>query len=328
MEHKNETDSQDKSQDTTPQEKNEFMLALERMGAAKDIGSKQSAVFKSAVSSILKLLENIRKRPGQHVLRKLRMQHPVVSKYVVGMEGGLDLFKAIGFTVDSNQKGHEYLLLSDEAMALPETVERLSSAIKALNDQLEERKGNSKAIEEDKLKPKQRCKGGCGYWGQEKTEYYCSICHEKQFLGIKSKDKPVESAPDTGPPIKCTANCGFFGQRKLEGLCSKCFAAKRKKELPKKRLRIGLMKLRAVCRLKAGCKRVEQENKNRCWKCRRKVGIAGIECRCGYVYCATHRYADQHDCSFDHRKRHQANLRKANQIIKADKFDKIHEDKK
>ena len=36
-----------------------------------------------------------------------------------------------------------------------------------------------------------------------------------------------------------------------------------------------------------------QKNKGRCWGCKKKVGLTGFECRCGYVFCGTHRYADQ-----------------------------------
>lgn len=51
-----------------------------------------------------------------------------------------------------------------------------------------------------------------------------------------------------------------------------------------------------------GEKKVVQKNKARCWECKKKVGYTGIECRCGYTYCASHRYADQHACTFDYKK--------------------------
>ena len=36
-----------------------------------------------------------------------------------------------------------------------------------------------------------------------------------------------------------------------------------------------------------------QRNRGRCWSCKKKVGLTGFECRCGFVYCGVHRYADQ-----------------------------------
>jgi len=42
-----------------------------------------------------------------------------------------------------------------------------------------------------------------------------------------------------------------------------------------------------------------QKNKKRCWECKKKVGLTALECRCGYVFCGSHRFEDQHNCSFD-----------------------------
>ena len=61
-----------------------------------------------------------------------------------------------------------------------------------------------------------------------------------------------------------------------------------------------------------------QEDKSRCWECRKKVGLTGIECRCGYVYCGGHRYADAHNCLFDFKTYERDAIAKANQRVVAD----------
>ena len=33
----------------------------------------------------------------------------------------------------------------------------------------------------------------------------------------------------------------------------------------------------------------EQTDRKRCFCCRKKVGLLGIECKCGFVYCNGHR---------------------------------------
>jgi AN1-type zinc finger protein 5/6 len=66
-----------------------------------------------------------------------------------------------------------------------------------------------------------------------------------------------------------------------------------------------------------------QKKKNRCWSCRRKVGILGFDCRCGYTFCSRHRYAQAHECDFNFRQDHQEKLRAANPNVKQDKFEKI-----
>ncbi|CEP08666.1 hypothetical protein [Parasitella parasitica] len=48
-----------------------------------------------------------------------------------------------------------------------------------------------------------------------------------------------------------------------------------------------------------------QLNKGRCFKCRLKVPLAkqaANKCRCGYVFCDSHRYPDRHDCDIDYAK--------------------------
>jgi len=49
-------------------------------------------------------------------------------------------------------------------------------------------------------------------------------------------------------------------------------------------------------------KRKVQKNRMRCFECRKKVGLTGIECSCGYVFCGVHRYPEDHSCDFDFKK--------------------------
>ena len=63
-----------------------------------------------------------------------------------------------------------------------------------------------------------------------------------------------------------------------------------------------------------------QENKSRCWKCKKKAGLLPIECRCGYVFCMKHRYASSHACDFDYRKESREKLKKENPVVVADKI--------
>lgn len=42
-------------------------------------------------------------------------------------------------------------------------------------------------------------------------------------------------------------------------------------------------------------KRCQQEN------CKHKLGLTPFTCRCGKHFCASHRYAEDHNCSHDYR---------------------------
>ncbi|XP_053318618.1 AN1-type zinc finger protein 6 isoform X1 [Spea bombifrons] len=63
--------------------------------------------------------------------------------------------------------------------------------------------------------------------------------------------------------------------------------------------------------------------KNRCFMCRKKIGLTGFECRCGNVFCGTHRYSDVHNCSFDYKADAAEKIRKENPVVVGEKIQKI-----
>ncbi|XP_057675481.1 AN1-type zinc finger protein 5-like [Corythoichthys intestinalis] len=63
--------------------------------------------------------------------------------------------------------------------------------------------------------------------------------------------------------------------------------------------------------------------KNRCFMCRKKVGLTGFECRCGNLFCGFHRYSDQHNCPYDYKAEAAAKIRKDNPVVVADKIQRI-----
>ena len=46
--------------------------------------------------------------------------------------------------------------------------------------------------------------------------------------------------------------------------------------------------------------RLQKKKKNRCFTCKKKVGLLGIKCRCENLFCTTHRQPEDHACEFDH----------------------------
>jgi AN1-like Zinc finger len=61
----------------------------------------------------------------------------------------------------------------------------------------------------------------------------------------------------------------------------------------------------------------------RCTICRKRVGLTGFRCRCGDLFCGTHRYSDTHDCSFDYKAAGRAEIMKNNPVVRATKIIKI-----
>ncbi|WOG95713.1 hypothetical protein DCAR_0415040 [Daucus carota subsp. sativus] len=62
---------------------------------------------------------------------------------------------------------------------------------------------------------------------------------------------------------------------------------------------------------------------NRCSGCRRKVGLTGIRCRCGELFCPAHRYSDRHDCSYDYKAAGRDAISRENPVVKAAKILRI-----
>ncbi|GAA0139261.1 hypothetical protein LIER_00844 [Lithospermum erythrorhizon] len=62
---------------------------------------------------------------------------------------------------------------------------------------------------------------------------------------------------------------------------------------------------------------------NRCTGCYKKVGLTGIRCRCGKLFCSNHRYSDRHDCTFDYKSSGREAIARENPVIKAAKIVRI-----
>ena len=53
----------------------------------------------------------------------------------------------------------------------------------------------------------------------------------------------------------------------------------------------------------------------RCASCARRVGLTGFPCKCGGVFCGTHRYSDKHECTFDYKAAGREAIAKANPTV-------------
>ncbi|KAH6556866.1 hypothetical protein KP509_1Z031800 [Ceratopteris richardii] len=68
---------------------------------------------------------------------------------------------------------------------------------------------------------------------------------------------------------------------------------------------------------------LDKTKPNRCFSCRRRVGLAGFKCRCGNLFCSVHRYSEEHNCTFDYTARAKKEIAANNPIVKPPKIHKI-----
>ncbi|XP_016516140.1 zinc finger A20 and AN1 domain-containing stress-associated protein 4 [Nicotiana tabacum] len=66
-----------------------------------------------------------------------------------------------------------------------------------------------------------------------------------------------------------------------------------------------------------------QVQSNRCATCRKRVGLTSFKCRCGVTFCGSHRYPEQHGCTFDYKSMGRVAIAMANPLIKGEKLHKI-----
>ncbi|XP_019189962.1 PREDICTED: zinc finger A20 and AN1 domain-containing stress-associated protein 9-like [Ipomoea nil] len=128
-------------------------------------------------------------------------------------------------------------------------------------------------------------------------------------------------------PRKCARGCGFFGHPENKFLCSKCYADYLKEEIAKSAAVVTLTS--SPCKtLKDSTANADlaaesapaPAKSNRCFCCKKKVGLMSFGCRCGGTFCGRHRYPEEHKCDFDFKDLGRKVLAKENPAITADKL--------
>ena len=127
----------------------------------------------------------------------------------------------------------------------------------------------------------------------------------------------------TSAPVQCMGKCGFFGSPALENYCSKCHKEKKEREaaaLEELKAKQEAEKEAALKPVENAEERDDQTDKSRCWNCNKKIGLTGVRCRCGYFFCAAHRYAESHDCDYDYKTNERKKLTRQNPVVQANKL--------
>ncbi|PHT30147.1 Zinc finger A20 and AN1 domain-containing stress-associated protein 8 [Capsicum baccatum] len=167
-------------------------------------------------------------------------------------------------------------------------------------------------------------------------------------VGLDLLTREMESSKETGcrspeDPILCINNCDFCGSTATMNMCSKCqkdmillkqehakLAAASSKDVvhsnsssDESELALASAAVASVDLSSQISQVKSKEGLKKCTACRKRVGLMGFSCKCGYLFCAVHHYLDKHNCPFNYRNAGQNAIAKDSPIIVAEKLNKI-----
>jgi len=84
-------------------------------------------------------------------------------------------------------------------------------------------------------------------------------------------------------------------------------------------------KKKAIIKVSVPSKTKKKKSKKRCsyLECRVKLKLTDTTCRCGYIFCSTHRYSESHSCNYDYKTQGRKQLEKDNPCCQFPKIDQL-----